>query len=581
MKNIANQNDLMVYKKYVEKECSVTSEYCQNLNEFLKKITKDLDKYIFHDFLDFLVDNQKFNKNYYDFFLDFFDYLSQMNLIKYEKIVYHYASLDFYKTKYKQSIEQYSSKDIDSYEFNNFIKEDSHSILEKIKNKNVAVWLSGKGKICIRFSSETEPEEYTMKYASDVLSNFLNLDIKFVKNASNINDTDKEYICTNDLLLIQKDVFNPHVYKEFFQVDGLWYRNIFKPSQLLQINRKLQKLPYNIFHLISHLVNYDKERYFIFINWLASFFQTLKKSQVAILFKGEQGAGKGTLFKIMERLFGKVYCKQINGDSLKSNYLGSFLENSLLLNCDEIDYMTVGKSSFSGYLKAIITNDEVTAEKKNINMVKATPIFAQVVLFSNADVPIEIEPSDRRFTVFTTAENLQNTNFFNHGNFSNLEEAIEKEIDDFAMYLKLYKVDEKEANSVFWTQEKELMINKTDNNLQFFVDAILENNIFYFEKLRNTNIALYNMFTKQLFNGKVYQKHLILIYMELYPDDKYISSARSLIKQIEIVAPNVFGDHNLYKSNGDKYYKLLLEEPIENNIYVNAPRPPFRPYNRV
>lgn len=82
----------------------------------------------------------------------------------------------------------------------------------------------------------------------------------------------------------------------------------------------------------------------------------------------------------------------------------------------------------------------------------------------------------------------------------------------------------------------------------------------YFRPLQNINIALYNLFMKGLAKGRVYQKHLILVYLALYPQDTYVQSANSLIKNIEKIAPDIFGNHNLHKSNGDKYYSLFLEE---------------------
>ncbi len=54
-------------------------------------------------------------------------------------------------------------------------------------------------------------------------------------------------------------------------------------------------------------------------------------------------------------------------------------------------------------------------------MVKPTEVFAQTILFSNVENPLEIESSDRRFTVFTTSDNIKNTNYFGHGSFENFE----------------------------------------------------------------------------------------------------------------------------------------------------------------
>ena len=200
-------------------------------------------------------------------------------------------------------------------------------------------------------------------------------------------------------------------------------------------------------------------------------------------------------------------------------------------------------------------------------MSKPTKVHAQTILFSNVDNPVEIEASDRRFIVFTTAGNLKETNFFGHGSFESFESAIDNEMEDFAMYLKLFNVDTRQANSVFETPEKALMVNSTENNLQWLVNAIFTNNWQYFEPLKNINMVLYNIFMKQLLKYRIFQKHLILVYTTLHPQDKYISSARVLIKHLEQIAPATFGEHNLYKTNGDKYYKLIVEDIVDEPVY--------------
>lgn len=561
-------SDIQNYKMHISSTCIYGSQYQQDVEEFEVKYQQENYAYSIEGFFDYLLNNDRLTEDYVAHFQKYFNGLLTSGVIFSAAYVRYNAMLNFFFSKTNFSVNEGQTE----YEENNFLvlrgkDEKKDLLLQKIASRDCAFWLTFKGKICIRFSKDSEATEYTLKEASLLMSNFMEMDICFTNKSTPNKNDDVNYIYTRNLLLVQREVFNTQINKEFFQVDDLWYRNKFKPSKLLQLNQEPKRVPVNIFNLIANLVNYDSQRFFIFINWLASFFQTLKKSQVAIIFKGTQGSGKGTLFKIIEKLFGQVYCKQINGDSLRSNYLGSFIEDTLFLNFDEISYKTVGKGSFSGFLKAIITNDEVTSEKKGINMSKPTKVHAQTILFSNVDNPVEIEASDRRFIVFTTAGNLKETNFFGHGSFESFEDKINSEIEDFAMYLKLFKVDDRQANSVFDTPEKALMVNSTENNLQWLVNAIFTNNWAYFEPLKNVNIVLYNIFMKQLLKYRIFQKHLIMVYVALYPQDKYISSARVLIKHLEQIAPATFGEHNLYKTNGDKYYKLIVEDIVDEPVY--------------
>ncbi|QFR49398.1 hypothetical protein FJR48_06525 [Sulfurimonas lithotrophica] len=562
-----SDSEIIDYKGYLNKICQNGSQYQLDIGNFELNYKSMGYKYRLSGFFAYLDIENKITPEYMNHFVTFMNEQNRYSSIHPATYASYNLILNFYLVKNRYNYETVKNKGVNAYKENNFKKYEDREILNQVYDKGGAVWLNSKGNICIRFSIDSEHKEYNIKQAGIVLSNFLDMDIEFSKE-NRINksvNSDKVNICTKDLLLIQEEVFNVEQHQEFIEVNGLWYKNRFKPSKLLQLNKQPQNVPVHIFYLISHLVNYDVERCFAFINWLAAFFQTLKKSQIAILFKGDQGAGKGTLFKLIEELFGKVYCKQINGDSLRSNYLGAFIENTLFLNFDEISYKTIGKTSFNSLLKAIITNDEVTAEKKNINMDNATKIYAQTILFSNVDHPINIEESDRRFTVFTTGGNIKETDFFGHGSFDKFEQAMMNEIEDFAMYLKLYNIDVNQANMPFETQEKYLMVNRTENNLKDFVNAILNKNMFYFQRLKNIDIGLLNTFINHLIQERVYQKYLIIVYTALYPQDKYIESARTLIKQVEKIAPDVFGDHNLYKSNGDKYYKLYYEVDVNNS----------------
>ncbi len=67
-------------------------------------------------------------------------------------------------------------------------------------------------------------------------------------------------------------------------------------------------------------------------------FSRFKKSQVALVLLGEQGAGKGIFFnEVIKPLFGEDFVKTINDKSLNTNYKGSLVENTLFFKIsDEI-----------------------------------------------------------------------------------------------------------------------------------------------------------------------------------------------------------------------------------------------------
>lgn len=454
-------------------------------------------------------------------------------------------------------MEKYKQKDFSTFEVNNFKKTEENNVINEFGEKGDAIWVNVKGNICIRTSPSTPYQEYTVTKAENIMTILLGKAIK-IETKKSIEEikNNENTIHISELLLVVSEEFNTNELQEFYEKDGSWHLNLFKPSKYLMLSAGHYNYPTATLRLVEHLVNYDNQRAWYFINWLAYFFQTLKKSQVSILFKGVQGAGKGTFFKIIQALFGEEYCKEINGDSLKSNYLGAAIENTLFINCDEISYSSIGKNSFNSFLKALITNDSITAEKKNVDLIRPTKLYAQTILFSNDEHPVEIEASDRRFTVFTTGCNLDQTNFLGYGGYQQLEDAIYNEVEDFAIFLKSFNVNFEEANTALNTSEKVAMINMNANTLGSFANAIITRDLLYFQPLQYVDFALFNNFTIDLKNNVVRQKYLILVYKTLYPLDKTIKTAKMLIKHMELIHPYLFGEPNLYKSNGEKFYKL-------------------------
>lgn len=450
-----------------------------------------------------------------------------------------------------------TQKDFSNVKDNNFKKTEENNVINELEERDGAIWINLKGSICIRTSPNSKHQELTATKAEHILTVLLEKPIKIEtkKSIEEINNKENT-IHISELLLIESEEFNTNELQEFYEKNGVWHKNLFKPSKYLKLSAGHYNYPTATLRLVEHLVNNDKQRAWYFLNWLAAFFQTLNKSQVSILFKGVQGAGKGTFFKILRLLFGEEYCKEINGDSLKSNYLGAIIENTLFINFDEISYSTIGKSSFNSFLKALITNDSITAEKKNADLVKPTKLYAQTILFSNEEHPIVIELGDRRFAVLTTGGNLALLNYLGYGSYQHLEDAIFSELENFAIFLKSFNVDFEQANTAMHTPEKAAMINTTVNTLSDFVYAITTKNFSYFQPLQYVNMALFNNFTMDLQHNVIKQKYLIRVYQILFPLDKTIKTAKSLIKHLEIIDPYLFGEPNLYKSNGDKFYRL-------------------------
>ena len=473
-----------------------------------------------------------------------------------------------------------------SFNHNNWLKNSDKLGLNILNSRGISIYLDKKGYINYRLS-RNEPYISTKDYKS--LENiFLNItgegtDLSVFKDK---NKSSNEYylgeklkIIPEDLKLVTEEIFDPFSKEEFIeQYNGTYKLNNFKPSVYMLLDYELKKeLKFYLENsaigkLILHLVNYDRQRLYWVINWLAYFFQGLKKSQVALVLLGEQGAGKGIFFnEVIKPLFGEDFVKTINDKSLNTNYKGSLVENTLFFNLDEISAKN-SSSSVKNFLKALVTNASITAEKKFKNLEKETPIYGQILITSNELYALEIEPSDRRFTVFSTGVNLSHCNFLGYGNYEVLSNSIQNELELFAIYLKNYPIDEKNANTAMNTLEKGNLIQQYQmTNYKPIKLTKLQKNVLEFsEAIRCRNLNLFNTIVDE---NKFQLKNEILLDFQygifrvenLLPAFKTLYGSRSFGTNSELLIELQKFNFNLFSTQN---IQLCLIEDEQKECFV-------------
>lgn len=511
------------------------------------------------------------------------------------------------KNETENEINTFKAVNFSRYWFDNWKKSiifgNNNEVLNMIEEKCGAIWLNKNGALCYRFS-KNEPIVITKNYkhAELIFSSFLDIPVSFLKIRGNgLTNVDIYH-----LLVVHGDKFQPQKLSEFFIEGKLFYRNLFKPTYYLQIKQEVHpkniKLTPNyqedtdtsfesIKRLIMHLVDYIPERFNYIINWLAYFFQALKKSQVALVLRGNQGTGKGIFFnEIIKPLFSAEYCKTINDKSLNSSYLGGIIENALFFNLDEISYKKVENKTIKNFLKALITNDTITAEKKFVTLEKETNLYAQVLITSNEPYVLDIEPSDRRYTIFNTSNtNLAHNNYLNYGSYHNLSTRIETQLESFAQYLKNYSVNVEKANEALDTNEKRelqmLHINvqekkqkskysqaiKIHDSIIQFGYALKYCDVYAFRSIEFENLDLYNEIVKDLKNCKFKIKNLLPTFNYLYGDELKIKYVSILLKELNKYDFKQFSFACYRKdNNNDDFISLTAQYAFSRNNIIST-----------
>lgn len=469
----------------------------------------------------------------------------------------------------------------------NWLKDKNHPIIKMIYERGGKIFLTSDGKIAYRLSPN---EQY--KFTKDfkgleiVLSNFLDIDVDlsaFIKSKSKkeklVDEFENEFkIRPEDLIMVSGTTFEPNNKEEFIkQENGTFLRNEFKLSKYLQMKGvEIDSIKFSFeksktFYFLLHLLNHDYQRVQWVINWLAYFFKGLKKSQVALVLIGIQGTGKNIFFnQIIRPLFGEAFTKTINDKSLNTKYKGALLENVLFLNLDEISANTSLRDSQKNFLKALITNDSATLEKKFENLEEETLLHAQVLITSNEVYAVEIEKNDRRYTVFSTGNTLLSTNFLGFGSYEGLSESLKSELEMFACYLKAYSVDIQIANTALDTPEKNEMIHqyemkqqtraikqqkilqprvtKLQKNLNEYTHAIKSQNIKFFEPIMFENRELFQSIQNDFYNNVFRVENLLPVYKILYGNYS-IKTNSELLRELQKIDNVLFSSSNIILMN--------------------------------
>ncbi len=252
-------------------------------------------------------------------------------------------------------------------------------------------------------------------------------------------------------------------------------------------------------------------------------------------------------------LFGRDATIQVNDKALETTFLGGIVEAKLFYNLDEISHNIASSKKIKNFLKALVTNESIIAEKKHQNIEGETPLFGQILITSNEPYVIEVEPGDRRFTVLITGDKLSKVNYLGYGGYSALSDAIKTELSLFANYLKSYPIDEELANTALDTKAKAALIHATNDKFTMFADAIKNKDIVFFMELEDDSPLAFEEIKEDFLKDRVSQPRLKFYFKELFNEEV---TGKKLVDRLRAIDPILFDNGSIIKSNGIKYFKL-------------------------
>jgi hypothetical protein len=161
------------------------------------------------------------------------------------------------------------------------------------------------------------------------------------------------------------------------------------------------------------------EYYQYLLGWMANTVQNPgRPGEVAVVFRGKQGTGKGTFAKIFGSLFGCHYKHLVNAEHILGKF-NSQLRDAVVVFADEAFY--AGNKKHESALKALITEETMMVELKGVDAVEARN-YVHLIIASNEDWVVPARWDDRRFFILETSdEQRMNDVYF---------EAMLRQMDD-------------------------------------------------------------------------------------------------------------------------------------------------------
>jgi hypothetical protein len=149
-------------------------------------------------------------------------------------------------------------------------------------------------------------------------------------------------------------------------------------------------------HLLDNICQGNQEYFDYLLNWMAHTIQRPEELPgIAIVFRGQQGTGKGVATEEFGRLLEPHFIALTSMEQLVGRFTGH-LKDRLLVYANEA--LWGGNKSAEGALKAMITDPNASVEQKFKDTVRIEN-FKRIMISSNEDWAVPLAKDDRRFFV--------------------------------------------------------------------------------------------------------------------------------------------------------------------------------------
>lgn len=305
--------------------------------------------------------------------------------------------------------------------------------------------------------------------------------------------------------------------------------------------------------LLNEQVNHNKNGAEYVLNYLAHSVQKPAEiPRTAIVFKGEQGTGKGTwiqdtILKLTENSLHLTNIEQITGQ------FNEHTQACLYVFLDELSFG--GNVKESNILKTFISENTRLINGKNKNQF-SVDVYQRVFIASNNDFVVKVEHGDRRYVVFETSNKLKG----NFKWFNDYREWLKNGGYAAIMhYLMNRDITNFDPNVIPQTKEKtDLMLKSADLPVKFLVDLLNDDLTFEHKLFR--------------LDSKIYRKEMystFVDYCKTVNKSAYIQSTKEFNEVIAKIFQFELDNEKWrtsWKDSHDYFFKIFSKSAMMNVI---------------
>ncbi len=158
-------------------------------------------------------------------------------------------------------------------------------------------------------------------------------------------------------------------------------------------------------YILDIVCNRNLDYYHYLIKWMARGFQHPEKlAEVAVVLRGSKGSGKGTLGKLLKKMWG-IHGKHISSSKYLTGNFNGHLKNCCFMFADEAFF--AGDKAGEANLKALITEPTMMIEFKGVDATESKNCL-KILMASNSDWVVPSSKDERRYFCLDVDERFEN-----------------------------------------------------------------------------------------------------------------------------------------------------------------------------